>query len=208
MFAQPYQQRPLKKYKGKPDKVDYQSDYDLLKANEKFKKMLAEGDEGGKKDAKKQSKAEKPKVEKPKSEKLKDHDPSTEEIAEMLHKAAVQGASSAQIPIYDKTNSFFDDISCESKEKSEGLYNSRDDWQLQRSRNQQTFGSVGYIPRRPFYPQNIMHGYYSPRKWHPERSRNQQPFGLGISYDSFDGPIGGYYPRKRADYGGFPHTQF
>jgi len=146
-FAQPrqFQQRPQfyaddsppKNYKGTADKVKYQSDYDLTKANEQFKKLLDDGEESGKEDAKEQ-----PKGVKPKAEKFEDHDPSTEEIAEMLHKAAIQGSLSAPIPIYDKTNSFFDDISCESKEKNEGLYNSRDDWHLQRSRNQQQWDAA------------------------------------------------------------------
>jgi len=204
-FAPPssYNQRPQfyaddsppKNYKGKADKVTYQSDYDLTKANEQFKKLLDDGEEIGKEDVKEQ-----PKVEKPKAEKFKDHDPSTEEIAEMLHKAAIQGASSAHIPIYNKTNSFFDDISCESKEKNEGSYNLRDDWQLQRSRNQQTFGSTGYAPRRPFYQQSVARGYYPPRKWNPEYARNQQTFGDDGVYNSFGGPSGGYYSRKRNDY--------
>ncbi|CAD5206589.1 unnamed protein product [Bursaphelenchus okinawaensis] len=42
-------------------------------------------------------------------------------------------------PCYDKSSSFFDDISCESQEKATGR-NKRPDWRKERQTNQETFG--------------------------------------------------------------------
>lgn len=49
-------------------------------------------------------------------------------------------------PAYDKTKSFFDDISCEAMERSKGRPN-RPDWKAEKQLNRETFGATGFNRR-------------------------------------------------------------
>jgi len=49
-------------------------------------------------------------------------------------------------PAYDKTKSFFDNISCEAMERSKGRPN-RPDWKAEKQLNRETFGATGFNRR-------------------------------------------------------------
>ena len=48
-----------------------------------------------------------------------------------------------QEPFYDKTKSFFDNISCEAKEKLKGPKPRNQYWKVERKLNMETFGTAG-----------------------------------------------------------------
>merc|ERR1719167_875910 len=50
------------------------------------------------------------------------------------------------VPAYDKTKSFFDNISCEAMERSKGRPN-RPDWKAEKQLNKETFGATGFNRR-------------------------------------------------------------
>merc|ERR1719167_142321 len=50
------------------------------------------------------------------------------------------------VPAYDKTKSFFDNISCEAMERSKGRPN-RPDWKAEKQLNRETFGATGFNRR-------------------------------------------------------------
>lgn len=99
-------------------KIDYHMDYDMLKANEQFKKLLDEGGEDLPKvetdEVKKGSHDEEKSSANPDAAKF---EPSVEDIIKALKKSRVSEPTG---PPYDKSKSFFDDISCEAKEKASG----------------------------------------------------------------------------------------
>ncbi|KAA0199444.1 hypothetical protein HAZT_HAZT003991 [Hyalella azteca] len=81
-------------------------------------------------------------------------------------------AEDQPIPCYDKTKSFFDTISCEAVERSQGR-SQRPDWRLERKINQETFGVASarrgnyfgrgrgnYYNRGGFYRGGYNQGYY------------------------------------------------
>ncbi|CAD5234851.1 unnamed protein product [Bursaphelenchus xylophilus] len=99
------------------EKLQFDSDYDFVKANEQFEKTL-NGSNGSASDDKKEAQDDKAENE--------------EHSMESVQKDE-EGKS-----FYNK-DSFFDEISCEALEKAEGKY-SRPNWRKERQTNQETFG--------------------------------------------------------------------
>ncbi|CAD5209525.1 unnamed protein product [Bursaphelenchus xylophilus] len=73
-------------------------------------------------------------------------------------------------PCYDKTTSFFDNISCESQEKADGK-NKRPDWRKERQTNQETFGQYA-VRNYNNRPGGYRGGYRGGR--YPNNNHNQR----------------------------------
>lgn len=70
------------------------------------------------------------------------------------------------VPAYDKTKSFFDNISCEAMERSKGRPN-RPDWKAEKQLNKETFGATGFNRR------NYNQGYRGRGNYYGYRNYNQ-----------------------------------
>ncbi|KAL1451797.1 hypothetical protein WDU94_006141 [Cyamophila willieti] len=86
---------------------------------------------------------------------------------------------------YDKTKSFFDNISCEAVERSKGAFQ-RTDWRQERKMNSETFGVAatrrgggGYRGRGGFYYGGGGRGYNHHRNHYNNQGRNNNRGGYG-----------------------------
>ena len=89
---------------------------------------------------------------------------------------------------YDKSKSFFDKISCEAVERSQGKVN-KPDWKAEKKLNRETFGVAGNAGRRNFVP--------SPGSG---MFRGRGGYGGGFYRGGYGGGGGGYF--NRGGYGG------
>ena len=67
-------------------------------------------------------------------------------------------------PAYDKTKSFFDNISCEAMERSKGRPN-RPDWKAEKQLNRETFGATGFNRRNYNQVSSIKIGFCPLRRY-------------------------------------------
>ncbi|KAI6198139.1 hypothetical protein M3Y94_01309300 [Aphelenchoides besseyi] len=111
--------------KGRPGNNIFSSDYDFAKANELFKEKLDTAEDVSDENS---------------SSEIKPYDNVKIELDLLSTKTVSEKEDKG--PAYDKNNSFFDNISCETVEKMEGKFRPRD-WQTERNLNQQTFGFHG-----------------------------------------------------------------
>ncbi|CAD5228961.1 unnamed protein product [Bursaphelenchus okinawaensis] len=108
--------RPQSLHVPAKEKLQFDSDYDFVKANEQFEKSLNSSSEETKKEGEEEKKE-------------------LENIVEEPEKASEEQEDKT----YYNKDKFFDEISCEALEKSEGKYN-RPNWRKERQTNQETFG--------------------------------------------------------------------
>jgi len=160
--------------KNKPDLPA--NDYDFETENAKFKKMISEfgnvainddGDAAGN---------------------AVDIELEEGEIASGDADRKSPSASDNGVPAYDKTKSFFDNISCEAMERSKGRPN-RPDWKAEKQLNKETFGATGFNRRN--YNQGYRgrgSNYYGYRNYNQGGYNNQRGGG-------WNNHRGGYHNR-------------
>ncbi|KAF0314218.1 Protein LSM14 A [Amphibalanus amphitrite] len=109
---------------------------------------------------------------------------------ESAEEGELHETSTEEPPVfYNKTKSFFDNISCDAIEKARDNRQRRQDWQKERKQNLETFGVEG--TRRPYRRGGYGRGYYNNRGG---------PGGGGGYYNNRGG--GGYY-NNRGGYRGY-----
>jgi protein LSM14 len=190
--------QPGRPHSSKKEPLKFDDDYDFEQANEQFQEFC--------------SKFEKANLEGRNGEPDEEHHPEVEE-------GDVAAEPDGDKPVeqyYDKRKSFFDNISCESLERSKGNM-SKPDWKAEKKLNRETFGAAGNFGggrgRGGYY--NRGGGYYGGRGGY---NRGRGGGGSGNGYyggggggnrGSYGGSNGGYnngynrYQRDGVSTGGY-----
>ncbi|KAK9502437.1 hypothetical protein O3M35_011218 [Rhynocoris fuscipes] len=118
--------------------LKFESDYDFDKANTEFEELFAKMKIGKAQDGVEGTVGAASTAVVNGQEKSKD-DSGTENATGQDGEASTGDASTEQVVFYNKTKSFFDNISCEAVERSKGR-SQRTDWRKERKLNSETFG--------------------------------------------------------------------
>lgn len=125
-----------------PEKLKFDTEYDFSEANEEFEKQFKE---------------------------MKLHDSTSEDAGDEVEEV---NGDNTNGECYDKTKSFFDSISCDAKERSEGK-DIRPNWKAERQVNTETFGqaAVRYSDYRGRFRGRGRGGFYRGRGGAPQSNR-------------------------------------
>lgn len=156
------------------EKLRYESDYDFEKANEQFQESLTD------------LLKDKLNINEAEEKKIESEGNSEDEKDEAF---------------YDKSNSFFDRISCEALEKADGK-RSRPDWRKERETNQETFGhqavrSLNY--RRGFGMRGVRGGPMGGHRY----NNGGNNYNNGGGYNGGGGYNNGYNRSYQGNNGGY-----
>jgi len=164
--------QPGRPSQSKKEPLKFDSEYDFEQANDEFKEMLSKFGKAVIDDS---------------GEASGDAAGSTVDL-ELEEGEIASGDADRKSPsdngvvAYDKTKSFFDNISCEAMERSKGRPN-RPDWKAEKQLNRETFGATGFNRR------NYNQGY---------RGRGSNYYGGYRNYNNQGG-----YNNQRGGGGGY-----
>jgi len=175
--------RPQASTKKEPLKFD--SEYDFEQANDEFKEMLSKFgkaviDDSGEGSADGAAGS------------AVDLELEEGEIASGDADRKSPSTSDNGVMAYDKTKSFFDNISCEAMERSKGRPN-RPDWKAEKQLNRETFGATGFNRRNYNQGYRGRGNYYGGYRNYNQGGYNNQRGGYNNR--------GGYHHNNRQDGG-------